>query len=61
MSSDQELATDILTRLERLSGQLQEHQRDLQRRGNAEGPPLVQSAREAAERLLRNLRPIRQD
>jgi hypothetical protein len=61
MTSDEELATNSSTQLERLSAQLLEHQRDLQKRGNPDGSPLVQSAREAAERLLRDLRTIHQD
>jgi hypothetical protein len=61
MSSDEELATEISRRLERLSDQLQEHQSDLRKRGNTGVPPLVQSARDAAERLLSDLRSIRQD
>jgi hypothetical protein len=61
MNSDQEIAADISTALERLTAKLQEHQRDLQRRNNPEGAPLVRSAREVAERLWRDLHSIRDD
>jgi hypothetical protein len=56
MSSDQELTANICRQLERLSSQLQEHQRDLQVRGNSDGQALVQSGWEATERLLRDVR-----
>jgi polyhydroxyalkanoate synthesis regulator phasin len=55
MINNDELAAEIARQGERLGAQLAEHARELEAHRVEEGRVLVQEAREAVERLLRDL------